>query len=108
VNRAFPYCVNHLKEWLKIMRGMKQQLLCKKPPLLQFETPSSFMVCGPKNSGKTWFIKRMLENVRLMFKEPPMFVLYCYGSVWQHMFDDMQQNVKVYVSTKGFPPRPNY
>jgi hypothetical protein len=23
-----------------------------------------------------------------------MFVLYCYGSVWQPMFDDMQQNVK--------------
>jgi hypothetical protein len=52
------------------------QLLCKmtsteeKPTLLQFETPSSFMVCGPTNSGKAWFVKRMLENARLMFKEP--------------------------------------
>jgi hypothetical protein len=66
----------------------------EKPTLLQFETPTLFMVCGPTNSGKTWFVKRILENAHLMFKEPPTFVLYCYGSVWQPMFDDIQHNVK--------------
>lgn len=45
-----------------------------KPTLLQLETPSSFMLCRPTNSGKTWLVKRMLENARLMFKEHPTFV----------------------------------
>ena len=37
-----------------------------------------------------------------MFKEPPTFVLYCYGSVWQPIFDDMQQNVKSICFHEGF------
>ena len=77
----------------------------EEPTLLQFETPTSFMVCGPTNSGKTWFVKRILENAHLMFKEPPTFVLYCYGSVWQPMFDDMQQNVKSICFHEGLPTK---
>ena len=77
----------------------------EEPTLLQFETPSSFIVCGPTNSGKTWFVKRMLENARLMFKEPPTFVLYCYGSVRQPIFDDMQQNVKNICFHEGLPTK---
>ena len=75
----------------------------EKPTLLQFETLSSCMVCGPTNLGMTWFVKRMLENARLMFKEPPTFVLYWYRSVWQLMFDDMQQNVKSICFHEGLP-----
>ena len=79
VNRAFPIsilCESFERMTLNNERYEATQLLCKmtsteeKPTLLQFETPSSFMVCGPTNSGKAWFVKRMLENARLMFKEP--------------------------------------
>jgi hypothetical protein len=77
----------------------------EKPTLLQFETPTLFMVCGPTNSGKTWFVKRILENAHLMFKEPPTFVLYFYGSVWQPMFDDMQHNVKNICFHEGLPTK---
>ena len=63
------------------------------------------MVCGPTNSGKTWFVKKLLENAHLMFKEPPKFVLYCYRSVWQPIFDDMQQNVKNICFHEGVPTK---
>ena len=70
----------------------KMSSTVEKPTLLQFETPTLFMVCGPTNSGKTWFVKRILENAHLMFKEEhPTFVLYCYGSVWKPMFGDIAE-----------------
>ena len=42
-------------------------------PVLQLETPT--MVCGPTNSGKTTFVKRLLENASVMFKEAPTYIL---------------------------------
>lgn len=77
----------------------------EEPTLLQIETPTSLMVNVPTNSGKTWFVKKLLENTHLMFKEPPTFVLYCYGSVWQPIFDDMQKNVKNICFHEGLPTK---
>lgn len=74
-----------------------------EPPVLQFETPSSLLVCGPSNSGKTSFVKRLLENASLMFKTPPKYILYCYGSVWQPIFDEMEKCVKNIRFFKGLP-----
>lgn len=74
-----------------------------EPPVLQFETPSSLLVCGPSNSGKTSFVERLLENASLMFKTPPKSILYCYGSVWQPIFDEMEKCVKNIRFFKGLP-----
>lgn len=79
--------------------------LQREPSLIQFETPTSILVCGPSNCGKTVFVKKILENARLMFKEPPVYILYCYGSVWQHMFDDMKQTVENINFHEGLPTK---
>lgn len=74
-------------------------------PVLQFETPTSIMVCGPTNSGKTTFIKRLLENAPLMFKEVPSYIMYCYGSVWQPIFSEMQRSIDGIIFHKGVPSK---
>ena len=54
-----------------------------------FKTPSSILVVGPSNSGKTTFVKRLiLENIDL-FETWPTRVVYCYGS-WQPMFKELK------------------
>lgn len=74
-------------------------------PVLQFESPTAIMVCGPSNSGKTTFIKRLLENASTMFKKTPSRILYCYGSVWQPLFSEMQHSIKRIVFHEGVPSK---
>jgi len=74
-------------------------------PVLQLESPTSCMICGPTNSGKTTFVKRLLEHAAVMFKEPPFCTLYCYGSVWQPIFTEMQRSIKNITFHKGIPSR---
>lgn len=76
-----------------------------KLPVLQFETPTTILVCGPTNSGKTTFVKQLLETSSVMFKEPPVSVIYCYGSVWQPIFNEMENSVKNISFHKGLPTK---
>jgi len=77
----------------------------EETPVLQFETPTSFMICGPTNSGKATFVKRLLENASVMFKEPPSCMWYSYGSVWQPVFTEMQHSIDNIYFHKGIPSR---
>ena len=72
-------------------------------PIIQFETPSTCVICGPTATGKTTFVKRLLENATDMFKEPPSSILYCYGSIWQAVFDEMTKSVENITFHKGLP-----
>jgi len=74
-------------------------------PVLQLETPTTIMVCGPTNSGKTTFVKRLLENASVMFKEAPTYILYCYGSVWQTIFTEMQRSIERILFHEGIPSK---
>lgn len=76
-----------------------------KSALILFETPSSFILCGATNTGKTFFVKRLLENANFMFKEPPLYILYCYGSVWQNIYDDMLKHIKHLTFHEGLPSK---
>jgi len=51
------------------MTIIREMALEEETPVLQFETPTTIMVCGPTNSGKTTFVKRLLEHASVMFKE---------------------------------------
>lgn len=74
-----------------------------KEPLMKLESPTSFMICGPSNSGKTYFLKRLLENASNMFKRSPSHILYCYGSVWQPLFSEMKHTIGNIIFHKGLP-----
>lgn len=62
------------------------------------------MVCAPTNSGKTHFVRRLLEKSDVMFTIPPSAVLYCY-SVWQPIFEEMQQSVSNITFLQGLPAK---
>lgn len=71
--------------------------------LVKLESPTSIMICGPTNVGKTWFLKRLLMNASKMFKRPPTHILYCYGSVWQSIFSDMENQISNISFHSGLP-----
>lgn len=56
------------------------------PPYI-FHNPASIVISGITQSGKTSFICRLLNNLR-MFKTVPERIIYCYG-VWQDKFDKL-------------------
>ena len=53
-----------------------------------FLGPTTISVSGCTGSGKTTWVKKVLENKDYLFRPPPQKVLYCYG-VWQPLFDSM-------------------
>lgn len=58
---------------------------------LKLETPSTFLLAGPTQTGKSCFVKKLIENKDEMFKVPPVAVKYAYGA-WQPMFEDLQES----------------
>jgi len=60
--------------------------------IVKFRAACTMMVCGPTNSGKTEWIKKLLIHSDIMFSEPVESILYCYG-VYQEKYDDIA-NVK--------------
>lgn len=71
--------------------------------LVKFQTPTSIMISGPSNSGKTVFLSNLLKNAAGMFVEPPCEILYCYGSVWQPIFSKMQHDIDNITFYEGLP-----
>ena len=47
---------------------------------LLFKHPSNFYICGPSQSGKTDFAKKLIEHKELMFDIPPQQIVWCYKS----------------------------
>ena len=74
-----------------------------KEALLKFNSPCSLVIAAPSNSGKTYLTKQILENANGMFKESVTNILYCYGSVWQPIFDQLQSGIKNITFHEGIP-----
>ena len=74
----------------------------QREALLKFETPTSVFVVGPSNSGKSFLVKRILDNNKEMFATPPSQIYFCY-SVWQELYDKMKKDVPYIEFHKGLP-----
>lgn len=75
----------------------------EKETILPFKAGSSFIVSGATKSGKTQWVKRLLENSNGMFVEsPPENILYCYG-VDQPAFEEMRKSVSNIIFHEGLP-----
>ena len=68
---------------------------------LKFSSPTTIGVYGSQQSGKTYFIKRLLENHEL-FSEIPNKILYCYN-VNQPLFEEMEETIPNFHLKKGLP-----
>ena len=55
-----------------------------------FKSPSSILVVGPSNCGKTTFLKRLLLENEDLLATPSRRIVYCYGS-WQPTFDILKK-----------------
>ena len=55
--------------------------------LIKFHSPCKFILCGCTSSGKTTFIRKLLNNLDV-FDEPPKKIYYFYG-VYQPSFETM-------------------
>lgn len=74
----------------------------KTKALLPFSAPTTILICGSTQSGKTHFTKRLLENADKMFSTPAEKVVYAY-SEHQPMFDEMMSSIPRLVLHQGLP-----
>jgi len=70
--------------------------------LIPFKTPTSIMISGPSQSGKTVLTKRILMNRHEMFDQEIGQIVYCYGA-YQPGFTQLQNELENIVFVEGFP-----
>ena len=60
--------------------------------MAQFKCPSSVIIAGPSQCGKTTFTKLLLQYADVLFERPIRKIVYCYGQ-WQECFQDMASQI---------------
>lgn len=58
-----------------------------------FNHPFTCLVAGPTQSGKTYFVQKILENKNIVIEPRPDRIIYCYSS-WQTKFDDIKNKIQ--------------
>ena len=61
--------------------------------MIQFKCPSSIMIAGPSQCGKTTFTRQLLRQANVLFERPIKKIVYCYGQ-WQECFKDRTGHVQ--------------
>lgn len=72
--------------------------------LLPFSAPTTILICGSTQSGKTYFTKRLLQNADGMFCTPVDKIIYAY-SEFQPMFDEMMSDIPRLIFHQGLPSK---
>lgn len=72
--------------------------------LLRFSSPTTIMLNGCTQSGKTFFTKKLLENANGMFTIIPKKIVYAY-SEYQPLFDEMKRTIPNIIFHRGLPTR---
>ena len=55
---------------------------------MPFRHPFGMVVAGPSRSGKTYMIKRIIDNAKWMITPQIQRIVYCYAN-WQPIYNDM-------------------
>lgn len=72
--------------------------------LLPFSTPTTILICGSTQSGKTHFTKKLLQNANGMFAMPVERIIYAY-SEHQPMFEEMEKTIPNFSLHQGLPTK---
>lgn len=56
----------------------------------RFKSPFTMVLAGPTGSGKTQFVKSLLQNIQTLVTPIPETIIFCYGE-WQSTYKDIQQ-----------------
>jgi len=74
----------------------------ERESLIKFETPTSIFIAAPSGAGKTELTRQILKHADGMFKTPPSKIYFCY-SMWQNVYDEMQNGIKNIQFYQGLP-----
>lgn len=78
------------------------ELRHRQSNMFPFKGPCCVVISGITNSGKTTFVKRLLENKNDMFDPKPLNVTYFYGQ-FQNTFNEMEQDMPFIQFEQGLP-----
>lgn len=71
---------------------------------LLLQSPFTMVCSGATSSGKTYFVRRILENSHRMMSTEPNSILYCYGS-FQPTYDLMEREFNNISFMEGLPTK---
>jgi len=71
--------------------------------LIKFTSPCTITLISASSGGKTTFVKQMLAHSAGMFQLDFSKVIYCYGSTWQPIFDEMLNDKPDMTFREGLP-----
>lgn len=74
----------------------------EKESLIKFQHPSTWIISGASGTGKSTFVKSLIENTDAIFTERPKDIYYFYSS-WQPLFDEIHHSVKNVIFMEGLP-----
>ena len=73
--------------------------------IYKFQSPTSIVLYGPPQSGKTTLTQTILQNAQSMFTKSVKFIVYCYNKELQSL-DELQRKCSVPILThKGLPTK---
>ena len=65
--------------------------------------PFTSLICGATQSGKTFFVKKLLQSNSVVIEHAPTRIVWCYGE-YQPDYDDMAKTVKPSITfIRGIP-----
>ena len=76
----------------------------KTKALLPFSAPTTILICGCTQSGKTYFTKSLLQHANGMFSVPVDKIIYAYTE-YQPIFDDMSRSIPNFTLHQGLPSK---
>ena len=78
----------------------KEQSLAIGSTVMQH--PFTCIVAGCTQSGKTVWVKKLLENAKTTISPPPERIIWCYGQ-WQPMYVEMIKTIPGIELNEGIP-----
>ena len=67
-----------------------------------FKHPFTMTIAAPTGGGKTWFVKKLLENWFRWIHPSPERIIWLYGQ-WQPMYEDMKRTIPGIEFVQGIP-----
>lgn len=73
-----------------------------KMTFYQLKHPFTKLITGPTQSGKSFFIERLLNNLSYMMDYPPEEIIFCFGE-WQSAYERLNKNIQNIRFIEGLP-----
>ena len=68
----------------------------------KLQHPATFCIAAPSNSGKTWWVIKLLKNRKDVFVNAPDRILWCYGQ-YQPIYDELSRDIHDIKFHEGLP-----